>query len=391
MFQDLRWRRFWSRLALFQAAQFTAFLLLGRSLFGSFRVAVASAALLTAVSGLGAVLYTDTVWSDTPTGRRRRVIVTIWATAVGLCVALGLRLWLTLPWAVVVAAGLTAALTAGVVYGRQSPRTINAMQVSLSIMRIESPAEAQDVIRDCSVALERPDLPNDRRLLTELNQARARTMLALRRGHGHELQAALATLRQVLQDSTIDPVWAVMAADDLVNAMSLAAEQTRDPQGYAEARELLAYWSDKAPEVEAEARVHAHRAGFHLFLARDGDAGHYWLALAAQQQAVNIGRPPSADHVGTLGVILSQSYGVTGQDRSVDAIQHCRDAVAQSHGDRVSKLQLAQCLYFCAAGGIPGSGQCIAEARSILEPLARRPGPLGIRAKGILVDLDGLI
>lgn len=380
LFRDRRWRRFLPRLLAWLAALFVTFTLLGRPLFGSTTRALAVAAALTGAVSLGSVLYIETVWSDRPAGARRWVVVAFWAGAVGLCAGLMLRFWLFPPWWLCLAAGSVAALSSGVVYGRQSPRMVGAFQAGLAILRISSPEEARAVIIDCTRALDDPGLPADRRTVAELNRARARTMLALRRGLGHELQEALAVLRRTVQDPAVDPVLAVLAADDLVNAMSLAAEQTRDPQGYAEARRLLEHCLRRAPQVEASTRLYGHRAQFYLFLARD-DPGYFPLALAAQQEAVRRAERPSAADLADLGVLLSLSG-----DRLGDAIAYCRRAYRLDRGDE-TRFSLALCLFHAVEAGGPEAEQRRAEAGPLLRRVARSKGPLGLRARQMLLDL----
>lgn len=383
MFGDRRWRRFLPRLLALLAVQFVALVLLGRVLFGSMAEALAVAGLLIIVVAAGTVLYTDTVWSDRPAGRRRWVIVGLWAAAVGLCAGLVLHRWLEPPWPVVVAAGVLGALVSGAVYARQSPRMIGAFQLGLTIVRVATPEEAQAVVTGSTRALADPGLPLDRRIVAELNRARARTLLALRRGQGHELQEALDVLRRTIQDPGTDPVLAVLAADDLVNAMSLAAEQTRDPRGYDEARRLLAYCLERAPDVDASARLYGHRAQFYLFFARD-DITFYGRALAAQQEAVRRATRPSAADLAQLGLVLSLGI-TTGVDRSEEAIAYCRRAVALDRGDE-TRLSLAMCLCYCTQAGGPQTTARRDEARALLGRLARRKGPMGLRANQVLVE-----
>lgn len=154
MARDGRWRQVGPALAGRLAGLLAVLTLLGSVTFRSLITGAIVATALTLAIGIGFVLYASIVWSSVPATRSRPLaVVATWSAAVALCVGLLAGLWLRLspPLAVAVSAAAGAIAAAG--YGFRYRRDIGPTQTRLTLVSIDSPAEAEAVIQNSADAL----------------------------------------------------------------------------------------------------------------------------------------------------------------------------------------------------------------------------------------------
>jgi hypothetical protein len=374
-----------------------------------------AAGIQTAAVAAGVFLTARGAWSYRLTGRRQlNVILAAWAVSPALMAALlaaafGLA---AVPDAIIgVAAGVAAALA----YAR-SRRRIAAIQLGIPLA-VDSLAEAGQVLDATGAPGSPPGTTADGEAMRRLNRARALTFAAMREGDHDRLLEALPALRKVIQDGTLDPAVALLAADDLVNAESMLSERSRDGTRYAAAVDLYAAQAARNPRVAgAAARRHGHRADYQAFLeqaatddavaaaeADDEAARTRALARAAgAHRAVNrelsaaleLSGPRDevrAQYLSMLGSHLCLSLGVIGEDRLDEGIELCRQALTLPAGRRREyrpgfELSLASSLL--ARWDMDEDDRDLDEARALLRRLVRLGNPVEARARELLLQIS---
>ncbi|MGN9841281.1 hypothetical protein ACTMTI_24445 [Nonomuraea sp. H19] len=250
----------WRRLALLLAAGLPAlFVVYGAILLfisGSLAYAGIGAAALTGALALNLFLVARSTWAARLTRAGRLwVVVLCWALQPALMTGVLLGAF-GAEWQWALAAAVLVGLVAAPIYARQRPKATE-MQV-LQPLAVDSLKDGR-LLDDATRA--QSDAPKAPATVRALNRARAVMMLALREDDSDRVQEALPLLRAALTDPALDPVIALSAADDLVNAESSMAERSRDDRRYAQAIALLTEVVKENPRVpNGRAKLHGHRA-----------------------------------------------------------------------------------------------------------------------------------
>ncbi|MBL7258018.1 hypothetical protein [Paractinoplanes lichenicola] len=152
---------------------------------------------------------------------------------------------------------------------------------------------------------------------------------------------ALALLKDAVTDPAIDPVLALAVVDELVDALSRRAEQSRDDRAYAEGIALLTDLVQRHPRApEGKSLLHSHRAQYLMFqAARLTARGHAPEATLhdlyrkteaelreAMAAAVAFG-PVWARESAALGMLLCHGPAPDGRDRVDEGIELLRQAL----------------------------------------------------------------
>jgi hypothetical protein len=320
-----------------------------------------------------------------------------------------------LPAAPAAIIGVGVGVVAALAYAR-SRRRVAAIQLRIPLA-VDSLAEADQVLD----ATETPGRPSgttvDNEAMRRLNRARALTFAAMREDDHDRLLEALPTLREVIQDRTLDPAVALMAADDLVNAENMLSQRSRDGTRYVAAVDLYAEQAARNPRVVGTAaRLHGHRADYQAFLeqvatddavaadeADDEAARTRALALAADAHhavnreltaALELTAPRDeirAQYLSMLGSHLCLSLDVTGEDRLDEGIGLCRQALALPAGRRREyrpgfELSLASSLL--VRWDTDADDRDLDEAKALLRRLVRLGNPVEARARELLLHIS---
>lgn len=227
-------------------------------------VLAATAALSSLAASLTFARVAWSWWYPDPT--RLRVLAVIWAVSpatTGAAIAFRL-LDLSGPLALVLAAGLLVGFASW--YQRQTLDS-NRRQVQRPI-ELRDWTQADEMIRDCRRSLGDPSLGPQHRTVVELNLARALMARSLLAGRHDGLVEATTLIERVLRDPPPQPELLMIAARDLVAAMSVKAEKLGDMDGYQEAVRLLVDMAERWPDIPgALANAYNDEADLHLLLA----------------------------------------------------------------------------------------------------------------------------
>lgn len=413
---DVRWRRL-APIAL--AGLPIVFIVHGGlllSLSGSVGYALAAAALQTGALTLNLLAVARSAWAANLTGERRlRLLVVLWALQPALATALVLgALGWSAPWAI--AGGTAAGLLGSLAYAR-GRSGITRMQVGQPLA-MDSLREAGTV--DAATATPPdPTVPAGNRAVERLNRARALTLLAVQEDSVDRVQEALPLLRDAIHDPGLDPVFALAAADDLVNAESGMAERSRDDRRYAAAIALFTEIVRENPGVPAgRAKLHGHRAEFLTFqagrvsadLAEAERTGNDDAARRARdtmrdlldrtererREAVRhapAGTPIHAQERALLGLLLCHAVEAGAPDRSDEGVGLIRDSLRRLRGlspetEQICLLHLAQALLMRAQQR--GDDRDVTEAKGILDRLVSAGPPIDASAHELLLTVRTL-
>lgn len=412
----------WQRLARLSAFGLPAlFVVYGAVLLlisGSPAYAGVGAAALTAAFALNLFLVAGSTWAARFTRSGRLwLIVLVWALQPALMAGLLLggfgvdRRWAL---AVAVLVGSIAAL----MYARQR-RKVTEMQV-LQPLAVDSLRDAVSLADATRTPPGDAELPAANRAVERLNRARALMMLAIREDDSDRVQEAMHLLREALTEPALDPVIALSAADDLVDAESMMAERSRDEHRYAQAIVLFAEVVSENPGIPAgRVKLHGHRASHLAFQMRrvyetldqaqrcGDEAGEasaerelreLYQAVKRERRAAiastTPGTPLWAQELAMYGVCLSQGAAIGEEDGFDEAIELVRRALDRRIGSPPEFRPLTErdlvSVLLMRARYLDDNTRDLDEAEMILTRLVRCGPPIESRARALLLELSAI-
>jgi hypothetical protein len=412
----------WQRLARLSAFGLPAlFVLYGAVLLlisGSPAYAGVGAAALTGVFALNLFLVAGSTWAARFTRSGRLwLIVLVWALQSALMAGLLLGgFGVDRRWALAVAV-LVGSITA-LMYARQRWK-ITEMQV-LQPLAVDTLRDAASLADATRTPPGDAKLPAANRAVERLNRARALMMLAIREDDSDRVQEAMPLLRAALTDPALEPVIALSAADDLVNAESMMAERSRDEHRYVQAIVLFTEVVGENPGVPAgRVKLHGHRASYLAFqlrrmsetLVQAQQSGDTAGEASAEREVLELyratkrerlaaiasaapGTPIWAQELALHGICLSQGAAIGEEDDFDEGVELVRRALDRRVGlppeiRLLTELHLASVLLM-RARHLDDSARDLDEAEMILTRLVRHGPPIESKARAMLLDLSAI-
>ncbi|WP_146616794.1 hypothetical protein [Actinoplanes lutulentus] len=180
----------------------------------------------------------------------RRRLAVIFSANLAFVAASTLRVWLDLPYVVVAGVGVTVAAIGPLAYWRTAD--VGPMILYKSAVQPLSSAQARSLMADAQRSLDRAGGRIDRRLVAQLNLARATLWLSMR----SDARESLAEVRPLIMEVLTDPRasrWHLLdAAADLVSAVDSYAYRHRDGRDYPVVLQIFADLAEGVPEAQAK-------------------------------------------------------------------------------------------------------------------------------------------
>lgn len=227
------------------------------------------------------------------------------------------------------------------------------------------------------------------------------------------LLESVEPLRAMIEDPTLDPSYALGAADQLIDAESALAQRSRDDGRYRAAIDLYAHvLAESQDEPMASAQLHVHRAGYQSYCMQallddfalvPGDTSasvreritallsvsfnEASMELRAAVELAGANDEFRADYLALLGEHLGSAHDLIGEDHTDEAVALCREALSLGRGGNriwryAIEMQLATCLWM--RWELHADERDRREAYRIAKRLMRRGNAFRARAGELL-------